>query len=478
MRDIVLLLDLAAENPIDEAMVRAQLPAGAAPLMVFRLTDLGPVRAATGTPDRWPPVMAAIGRMVDMARGPEHDGRCRYWIAGRAGLPAFFYLGYRLSKKAAVTLVHPRDAGPIDVLQLDAPRGGAQPRRPYFSCSPWPVRPSHSQAAIGLIVSSRIRIAPEQVEDLMSRRGDPPAAIVEAQARGWLDAASVAPALEELADQIAGIQTWYPRCTSLSVFLAGPATLAFLVGRAVNPHIFPDVRLFQHRNHQYALAYETRSRPSRQVVLFLASNPASTTRLALDEEIHDIAQELRRSEHRDRFELKPQLAPRVTELRRSLQSLQPAVVHFSGHGTAEGLVLHEDDGAIRTVTAGVLRDLFQEMTTPPRVVVLNACFSEPQAEALLEHVACVVGMPDTIGDRAARRFAVAFYGALGDGASVRAAFELAREELRSQHAANHGCGARDINAAGSESGSDESLLPRLLVRAGVDPGALVLVSNP
>jgi hypothetical protein len=48
-------------------------------------------------------------------------------------------------------------------------------------------------------------------------------------------------------------------------------------------------------------------------------------------------------------------------------------------------------------------------------VVLNACYSETQAEAIHQHIDCVVGMNNPIGDRAAIEFAVGFYDALGAG---------------------------------------------------------------
>ena len=45
-----------------------------------------------------------------------------------------------------------------------------------------------------------------------------------------------------------------------------------------------------------------------------------------------------------------------------------------------------------------------------RLVVLNACNTRPQAEALTEVVDCVVSMNRTITDRAAIKFAASFYG--------------------------------------------------------------------
>jgi hypothetical protein len=53
-----------------------------------------------------------------------------------------------------------------------------------------------------------------------------------------------------------------------------------------------------------------------------------------------------------------------------------------------------------------------------RVVVLNACYSDVQADALCSVVDCVIGMTGAIHDDAARSFAMSFYRALGSRRSV------------------------------------------------------------
>lgn len=58
-------------------------------------------------------------------------------------------------------------------------------------------------------------------------------------------------------------------------------------------------------------------------------------------------------------------------------------------------------------------------------VVLNACYSEAQAEAIAKHIPHVIGMNKAIGDNAAIEFAVAFYDALGAGKTIDFAYRLA-----------------------------------------------------
>jgi RNA polymerase sigma-70 factor (ECF subfamily) len=93
-----------------------------------------------------------------------------------------------------------------------------------------------------------------------------------------------------------------------------------------------------------------------------------------------------------------------------------------------------------------------------RLVVLNACHTRSQAEALTEIVDCVVSMNRTISDRAAIKFAAFFYGALAFGRSVQKAFEQGVARL-------------------SAEGMGETDAPELLVRAGVDPSKVVLVGS-
>ena len=342
----------------------------------------------------------------------------------------------------------------------------------------------------------------------MSLHGMSPAAIVEAQASGMLDTASVASALSELDERMAGIRSWYPRCNSLAVFIAGPATLAFLVGRAINQHIFPSVQMFQYRDYQYQLAYEakitghiddraafrsrvgehefayeTRSRRKgkQNTILWLASNPSSTPRLILDEEAHDIQRELERSQHRDRFEFQSQLAPRAMELRRHLQTLSPTVVHFSGHGEAGGLVFHDDGVGSRVVSPDDIRELFRLARTRVKVVVLNACFSEAHAEALLECVDCVVGMTGPILDESAKHFAIGFYEGLGDRMSIQDAYENGCLSIRlrgSSPVAMSSHGVRDVQADSLVSNANGVYAhPRLRSRSGVDPSRLILAAD-
>ena len=202
---------------------------------------------------------------------------------------------------------------------------------------------------------------------------------------------------------------------------------------------------------------------SRHGILFLAANPSETTRLALDEECAAIERELRMTTGRDDFDFRSRWAVSVDEVMRALNELQPTVIHFSGHGGGStgvyvhavrrwprlahrdidimapaGIQLQDEQRRPQHVSACALTQMIGSAAPSARLVVLNACFSDPVADTLRRVVDCVVGMRGAVGDEAARSFAVGFYRALGHRRSVGNAVEqavatLAAKRLPDEH---------------------------------------------
>jgi len=165
----------------------------------------------------------------------------------------------------------------------------------------------------------------------------------------------------------------------------------------------------------------------RKKVLLLSANPANTDRLRVEAEFREITECCRKSSQRDRFAIVTKGAVRIDDLQPILLQEVPRVVHFSGHGAAtNGLVLERDDGTWQIAPTEALGDLFRILQNGIDCVVLNACFSQVQAEAIARYVPYVLGMNQAIGDVAAIEFAKGFYGALFEGKSVKDAFELGK----------------------------------------------------
>jgi hypothetical protein len=160
-------------------------------------------------------------------------------------------------------------------------------------------------------------------------------------------------------------------------------------------------------------------------ILILSANPKDTNRLRLDEEIREIEEGLRRTKHREQFEIVSRWAVRPEDLRRALLDYEPQIVHFSGHGLGDqGLALENHTGNIQPVSSEALAGLFSLFKNKVQCVVLNACYSDVQADAIHREIDYVVGMTQPIGDRAAIEFAIGFYDALGAGRSIEDAFKF------------------------------------------------------
>jgi hypothetical protein len=193
-------------------------------------------------------------------------------------------------------------------------------------------------------------------------------------------------------------------------------------------------------------------------VLFLAANPVGSQPLRLDEEIRQITAKVRAAEWRDSLELISRWAVRPDDLLQALLEVKPHVVHFSGHGSPqEELIFLDDSGKPKPVSKQALVHVLGTLKDNLRVVVLNACYTRPQAEAIAKTIDCTVGMSRAIGDPAAILFAASFYRAVGFGRSVKEAFELGRGALLLE-------------------GIPEDKTPKLLMRKGVDASRVELIS--
>lgn len=177
---------------------------------------------------------------------------------------------------------------------------------------------------------------------------------------------------------------------------------------------------------------------STRKVLVLAANPRSQQPLRLEEELREIEAGLRRSKYRDKFSLEQRWAVRTRDLQQALLDVEPNIVHFSGHGAKTGeLYLEDEQGQPHPVSATALANLFQLFADQVDCVLLNACYSERQADAIVCHIPYVIGMSSRIGDKAAIKFSVGFYDALGSGRSIEFAHKI-------------GCSAIELDGLGEQ----------------------------
>lgn len=177
---------------------------------------------------------------------------------------------------------------------------------------------------------------------------------------------------------------------------------------------------------------------SKIKILFLAADPSDSTRLRLGQELRDIRERLQLSKQRDGFSLESRESVRPEDLTQAIFDVEPQIIHFSGHGTTNGELCFENSlGRTQPVSTVALTNLFELVANQVSCVILNACHSEIQAKAIAEHIPFVIGMSQSIGDKAAITFAVGFYKALGAGRSIEDAYKFACLDIQLQGIPEH-----------------------------------------
>ena len=204
-------------------------------------------------------------------------------------------------------------------------------------------------------------------------------------------------------------------------------------------------------------------------ILLFAANPLDKDPLALDQEVREIEHKIRASKHRNNLRLVSKWAATTDDWLQAFNEYAPTIVHFSGHGSATTGIhlmrdhLMDEEEQSHVVSGEILAMLFQSAGKSVRLVLLNACYSQDQAEAIVEQVDCVVGMGRKISDLAATLFAASFYRALGFGKSVQEAYDQGKTAILLKEGFLH---------KESEGGT-----PELLCKSGVDAKQVYLLEG-
>ncbi len=164
--------------------------------------------------------------------------------------------------------------------------------------------------------------------------------------------------------------------------------------------------------------------PSMKKILILEANPRKD--LSLNDEIRDLQNVIRQSPDREKFQIDIGLSVRSSDLHQLILEHEPNIVHFCGHGTGQdGLVFLD-----KKISTDTISNLFEICKEHLECVVLNACYSEVQADEINKHIKYVIGINQAIRDDAAMAFSIGFYRALGYGRSFEDAFKFGKNAIQ------------------------------------------------
>lgn len=270
LRQVLLVLDV--DDDVFEAEVSPVLPEGAE-REVLSLSQFGAPRLHRSTrpeePVDWGVLCDSVKKMVARMRALRNVGGAplQHFICGKAPLPLFLLLARELSARSEPQTfvgwsremgwgVFPLTAsiapkvGFFDVVRgLSEETQGGTPRR----------------GMVALFISTMGGPVPEgMLRDLIQREGEDVAGVVEVRTSRavFVNPEDVSAATGQLGRTLSQIPLFYPDARGVAVFVAGPALLAFLVGRLL-PGTLGEVWFANHRPFfkDYERAYASPRNP-------------------------------------------------------------------------------------------------------------------------------------------------------------------------------------------------------------------------
>jgi hypothetical protein len=174
-----------------------------------------------------------------------------------------------------------------------------------------------------------------------------------------------------------------------------------------------------------------------QKVLALFANPTGTDRLRLGAEDRTIRECIRRGRDRDKVGLVVRHAATVKDVRQALLEDDFTMVHFSGHGTRNGLMFEDEGGAHFVPPQSALAELLADYAPTLQCVLLNACYSVSQGEFTSLGLEYTIAMERPISDAAAIAFSEAFYDSIGAGKDIPFSYRQGIHQLRLARSPEH-----------------------------------------
>lgn len=259
---ILIAVDLYPSANVEE--LRDALPAEREGLHVLCLTKLGAPRLSP-PPDTSPIDWPGIGRAVEQVMievqkiRDETTNPTVIFIGGRGPLAVFVHLGYLLSKFGGpqVVLNQAPGGGPWEHFVMESARAEGPPLLDQVAGVP--AEEVSRPGRVGIYVDTAGRNPSEDVfEDFITSEGDGVAGIIRLRSSKALLVTpdNISTLVLQLTQFLSQAPARYRRRSGVSLFVGGPAQVAFAVGRALSPKVIgKDIWLTEHRHPKYERVY-------------------------------------------------------------------------------------------------------------------------------------------------------------------------------------------------------------------------------
>lgn len=161
-------------------------------------------------------------------------------------------------------------------------------------------------------------------------------------------------------------------------------------------------------------------------LLFAYAAPLNESPLRLGAEEKQIKEALRAITDRGKIRIDTVPAVELKDFSNAFNRYKPNMLHISSHGNKDCIALEGEKGEAIIVDNDTLKNVVKLAGKQLKMVVLNVCESSKLATNLTGTVDIAIGMNMSIGDDAARAFAVQLYSSIGENVSIGLAFEQAK----------------------------------------------------
>ncbi|MGH1365343.1 MAG: hypothetical protein ACRBF0_17405 [Calditrichia bacterium] len=169
-------------------------------------------------------------------------------------------------------------------------------------------------------------------------------------------------------------------------------------------------------------------------VLFIAANPIGKGDPHFDVEYDRINQQLDSRLNSNPYSLRPPiLSVNMQKLQNEMNRQLPYILHFSGHGDFEqGLFFMDTERIANPISADKFTELIDIIDANGNIccIVLNACWTDPTAKILIDHVPYVIGSDRRLENEVAIAFSEGFYNALAAGKDIENACQLGKKAVK------------------------------------------------
>jgi hypothetical protein len=164
-------------------------------------------------------------------------------------------------------------------------------------------------------------------------------------------------------------------------------------------------------------------------ILLFASDPLDGKKLNLAEEVKEIEKSINFSPRRELIQLKVIWNASPEDLLPEICFYHPQIVHYSGRGTKNGLIMHGKNKKSRLLDIKKLSCVLEQVKEEVVLLFLNSCFSSFRSQLLLKDIDQLVLIEGYADDKAAVMFPGFFYRYLALGYPAEKAMNLAKAEL-------------------------------------------------